>query len=287
MKINKYAFIVLTVSVILTGNNSFSMSGIRNDSITPEGNSVKNKELFYRQNSDEKMEQKKSKIVNLILGLAKKLVEIYKAGLDGKNFKNKKPIISIAGGSSVGKSYFSEKLMKKLAKNGIRAKVLPLDIFLDRTSKLGYNLEPSEFNHRVGTKMWPFDNREAQRVFQEIEAGKPIIKEPYFNFETRVKCFSDTDYSKVDLVIAEGIYALSGPDTYNLAMYSSLKIFLDAGKKRLLSWYCERKKSRGHPYPEKDPVTAWDFEEDYEKVIAPTKKNADLIIEQDENRNYY
>lgn len=220
--------------------------------------------------------------MDLILKRAENIIEQYK-----HNSKEKKPIISIAGGSSVGKTYFSEKLLHALISRGIRAKILPLDYFFIPNSQLEYSLQPSEFNSRVGHQVWQFDHRNAHQVLQDIVVGKSLIFEPHLDFETQIRTFSTKNYAETDIVILEGIYALSGSDGYDFTKYSSLKIFMDVDKKRLLDWYCTRKRDKGPSNPEEDPVTIWDFEEDYKKVIAPTKANADIIIQQDERREYY
>ncbi len=220
--------------------------------------------------------------MDTVLEQAEKLVKQYK-----ENTVSKKPIIAIAGGSSVGKTHFTKKLLDELEHHNIRARVLPLDYFFNPSSNLDYALESSEFNNRVGKPVWQFDHRLVHQVLKDILSNKSPILEPHLDFNTKVKTFSLQDYSEIDLVVIEGTYALSGSNEYNLAKYSTLKIFMDVDKGQLLAWYCARKRADGHPNPEEDSITAWDFEEDYEKVIAPSKVNADIILHQTKNREYY
>jgi uridine kinase len=195
-----------------------------------------------------------------------------------------KPIISVAGGSAAGKTRFSKLLLSKLAVRDVSAQIVQLDSFFV-AGVLPYTPDPSEFNNRVGQPVGQFDHRRTHRVLDAIAQGEHAIVIPVCDFG-KTNDVVEHDFSGIDLVIVEGIYALTAKNTYNFSQNSALKIFLDVERSRLLSWYCARK-SKKVENCEQDPITTWDFEEDYDKVIAPTLTNADILITQDEKRQYY
>jgi len=200
-----------------------------------------------------------------------------------------RPVVSIAGCSGVGKTYFSKLLLAKLQEKKYKPQILETDRFL-APAPLEYILEQSEFNNRVQpncpSPVWQFDHRKAQEVLTSVESGENIVQVPRYDFENKIKKNVSVDFGDTNIILLEGTYALTGPETYNLAQFGNLKIFLTAKPELLKGWYCKRKKANGIDNPEACPYTTWDFDEDYAKVIEPSQRNADLIIEQDRDRNY-
>lgn len=173
------------------------------------------------------------------------------------------PMIGVAGGSGVGKSHFSEELVRALQEQGVKAKMLKLDDFMQEDPPLdALPLHPN-FNHT-----------QAHDILRRICAGqeKNIRKPVWICREGRhIKSEEIMSLENVDLLVVEGEFALHGPETYDLRKYTALRIFIDASIENMCRWQFERKRNMD---------TAQSFEE-YAKNALPSlqkyREHAELV----------
>jgi uridine kinase len=169
-------------------------------------------------------------------------------------------VISVAGGSGSGKSYFSKKLADKLG-----FQVIKLDDYII----------PSTITK---TSNWDLPHCwDLKRVKLDIEkfySGKPFEK-PKYNFKSGHNLFTQTVYPTKNIIL-EGLYALH-PDIYSL---SDLKIFIDVDKKERLQRVIKRDViERGNKTEEKI-INRWieTVQPTYVKLVELQKQKADVIL---------
>lgn len=136
-------------------------------------------------------------------------------------------IVAIAGGTSVGKSYFAAEIATILRQaHNKRAKLLHCDDFLDPNHWDSDNFHP-RLMHEV-----------AHSVLQKIKAGETSIKKPTW------KCIDGSwgkveetfNVKKVDFIVAEGEFTLCKKAPYDFRKYADMGIFVDADDENLLQW---------------------------------------------------
>lgn len=213
-----------------------------------------------------------------VLVTAKKLAEQHA----NKNVDSK-PIIAIAGCSAVGKSAFTRELKKLLEAETVKVSILQQDDFL----------QPERVAYSIGdpTKHAQFDYLRLHAVIQQILGGQEQVRKPIWN-KTGPKPVKEdvvANFKDVDLLLFEGLYTLSGPDSYDLGKYKQYGIFINAPVDAILDWNWQRElaaKGREPRAREKfDSDVAWDMQ-DYYKVVLPTKDFADCILEKDSKHQY-
>lgn len=188
------------------------------------------------------------------------------------------PIIAIAGGPGAGKSYFTQKLQHILSQQGHSVAIIEQDNFL-LYNETGFDVL-TDINPRLKWK-------QLDQTLQEVSSRKHNILLPFRNktvrpFTTEYKTISFAD---TDLVLFDGKYALSGPETFNFFAHCSFGIFIDTHPDNMTSWKKARELNRpGHIQKEKnlfDEKMMWGMDM-YQKYILPTKKNASFVIYHDE-----
>lgn len=187
------------------------------------------------------------------------------------------PVIAITGCSAVGKSYFTGLMAKALRKSGFNVFVLHQDDYLN--------------NNRIfaGFKIHPnLDHDSLHQFLFQNSVGLKKITKPCIIDEKYIKN-KLIDLTRVDLILFEGIYALTGPETYNLNQYCSIGIFLDASTDHIIKWHALRNKKRPFfkRFGDSDiKQHATCLLHEYVRFILPSKKNAQFIVYKDDLNSY-
>lgn len=187
------------------------------------------------------------------------------------------PVLAIAGCSAVGKSYFSRLVARTLRELGFNIFVLHQDDYLNH-------------NHTfAGYKIHPNLDHEALHCFlAQNRKGIKKISKPCLTDKKKLTN-KLIDLSRVDLIIFEGIYALTGLETYDFVQYCSAAIFLDSSTANIVKWHALRNKQRPffqrHTDSEiKQHASCLLYE--YVRYILPSKKNAQFIIYKDDLNSF-
>jgi len=188
------------------------------------------------------------------------------------------PIISIAGCSAVGKSYFTHVLFTILKNYGVNVCVLHQDDYLniDRTFA-GFKIHPN------------LDHHSLDRFLEHAYRGEKNILKPCIVDKKKHVNYKMFDFSRVDIILFEGIYALTGTSTYDFFKYANFGIFLDADTQNIVRWHASRNKNR----PFFTRVGNSDLNQhascllyEYVRFILPSKLNASYVIYKDDLNSY-
>lgn len=189
------------------------------------------------------------------------------------------PIIAIAGCSAVGKSEFAHVLKAAFAKRGIKAIIFKQDDFMNPLETIA--------DHLIHVHL---DHHKIHAAMQQIKNGERCIRKPKFDWKQRAVVYEDLDLTDADIILFEGTYTLSGPESYNFFAYSDIRLFIHAEEKYIVEWNWQRENSGkcGH-MPRKqekfDQDIAWDMC-DYRMNILSGKLVADFIIEKNHQHDY-
>lgn len=188
------------------------------------------------------------------------------------------PIIAIAGCSAVGKSYFTNTLMSLLRNQGINVYVVHQDDYLniDRTFP-GFRIHPN------------LDHESLHTFLIQVCSGNKHIKKPCVVDNQKHVKYKTHNFTAVDLILFEGIYALTGPETYDFVRYCNFGIFIDATTKSILEWHASRNKKRGFfkrvgNSDLKEHASCLLYE--YTRFILPSKKRASFVVFKDDLTSY-
>lgn len=187
------------------------------------------------------------------------------------------PVLAVAGCSAVGKSYFARLVASALRERGVSVFVLHQDDYLnlDQTFS-GYKIHPN-LDHDSLHDFFSCNRSGLKKMTKPCRVDKNHMKRKELSFE------------RIDLIIFEGIYALTGPETYNFAQYATLGVFLDAQTTNIVKWHALRNKKRPffarHGTSEiAQHATCLLYE--YTRYILPSKKNAQFIVYKDDLNSY-
>jgi len=188
------------------------------------------------------------------------------------------PIIGIAGGPGSGKTYFAHKCKDLLQADGVSVKIIEQDNFLNY-NETGFDVI-ADINPRL---KW----QQIHEALQQVKMANKEIKLPFRDKSVRpfTTYYTTVNFADTDLVLFEGKYALSGPETFNFFSYCDFGIFIDANTEIMKKRKIEREMAR----PADIRKQAELFEEKlnwgmrmYEQYILPTKKNATFVIDNDD-----
>lgn len=215
-------------------------------------------------------------------------------------------VIGVAGSVAVGKSTFANTLQEKLTD-----KYPAKNIFVVSTD--GFLMSNNELNDKnlMDQKGFPVSfNWKAMNTFlQSIKEGKDRI--PYRLYSQEISDLVPDRVGTIenaDIVILEGINALQNPTDPTLAAprdFLDLGIYLDADEATLTAWFMDRfhkmlEINKDKPDNFYYEWAHWPKEEsdafalkvwrdvnlkNLHEFILPSKKNADLIIEKDQEHN--
>lgn len=190
-------------------------------------------------------------------------------------------IIGIGGGAGVGKTTLSDFLKSALEGKGKKVILLRLDDFF----------KPSEERARLGTE-WDQSHinlAEARRVLEEIKQGKSEIKKPKYSRAAKKTETEYIDAAGADIVIFEGIYAISGEERLgNFLEFVDLPIFMSAELGDIKKWRFRQESEKPHPRTKEEMERHWDFGilPDLRNNILPSRKNARFIIDVEANHHF-
>ncbi|VVB60873.1 Uridine kinase [uncultured archaeon] len=206
--------------------------------------------------------------------------EIIAEALDG--LKSTLPyVIGIGGGAGVGKTTFANSLQNALECKGKNAIVLHLDDFF----------KSPEERQRIGTE-WDENHvnlAEVRRVLESIRRGDSQITKLKYNRTTKKIEAETLELSGVDVVIFEGIYAISNEARLgNFLEFVDLPVFISAKLSDIKKRRFRQESEKPHPRTKEQMERHWNrgILPDLRKNILPSKKNARFIIDVDSNRNF-
>lgn len=182
------------------------------------------------------------------------------------------PIIAVGGCAAVGKTYFAETLVRALRHRGINALLLRQDDYLNMNKIFpGYKIHPN------------LDHEALHAFLRANSVGVKKITKSFLTSKEGI-VYKTLNLARVDVIVFEGIYALTGVETYNFAQYCSMGIFLDAMPTNIVKWHAQRNGNlpffkRLDKQTIKQHATCLLYE--YHKFIVPSKNNADFIVYKD------
>ena len=182
------------------------------------------------------------------------------------------PIVAVGGCAAVGKTYFAQTLVRELRHRGINALLFRQDDYLNMNKIFpGYKIHPN------------LDHEALHTFLRAMSAGVKRITKPFVTKKEGI-VYKALNLALVDLIVFEGIYALTGAETYDFVQYSSMGIFLDASPTNIVTWHAQRNGKlpffkRLNKDIIKQHATCLLYE--YHKFIVPSKKNADFIVYKD------
>lgn len=193
----------------------------------------------------------------------KKAAEVLKEHV----LKNKKDkfIVAISGESGSGKSELAHSLARKLKDEGVRAKPLHIDNYY-----LTHPLERNEWRKQHGVESIGYTEYDWDTIYQNIEAFKKGEKAtmPCIDIVTDQVDTLISDFSNVDMLIIDGLYAIKTENT-------DLNVFIDLT-------YHETKKAQLSRGKEKVNEFRMQVLEREHQVVSSLKPRAGLIV----NKNY-
>lgn len=188
------------------------------------------------------------------------------------------PVVAIAGCSAVGKSYFTFLVAKALRESGINVFVLHQDDYLNANRTFaGFKIHPN------------LDYESLNQFLSQNRSGIKKITKPCIVDKKYLKN-KQLDLTRVDLILFEGIYALTGLETYDFVQYCSMGVFLDATTAHIVQWHAMRNRKRSffkrHSDTDiKQHATCLLYE--YTRFILPSKKNAQFVVYKYDLNSYH
>jgi pantothenate kinase len=124
----------------------------------------------------------------------------------------------------------------------------------------------------------------------DIKKGMVRIIKPKFDWKTRSVIHEEICLDKIDIILFEGTYVLTGDEAYNFDEYNDLRLFIYADDNDIVAWNWHRENACYNGYIPRerekfDKDIAWDME-DYHKNILPTMLKAHFIIEKNTDHLY-
>ena len=177
-----------------------------------------------------------------------------------RNLPSNARIISIAGGSGSGKTYFSEKLSQRM-----NVKVMKLDDYIiPRTIN-------KDSNWDLPT-CW--DLKLVKDHLQKFSKRKRFSK-PIYDFKTGTNSKSEIIYPSKQIIL-EGLYALHD----SLIGLVDFSIYLEGSEERRLNRVLERDLVERGTKTRKKILKRWNetVQPTYESLVEPQSKKADIIL---------
>jgi len=178
-------------------------------------------------------------------------------------------VIGISGGSGSGKSTLVSELVYKISSSNVS--VLSQDsYYIDQSHLPAEERDQINFDHPAA-----FDNDLLVKHLRQLIAGK-AVDVPVYNFSTHTRqSFTRPIYPSTILLI-EGIYILYHEEINKLLDY---KIFIDLDDdERFIRRLIRDVEERGRSMDSVIKQYLTTVKPMHNKYIAPSKKNADIII---------
>ena len=181
-------------------------------------------------------------------------------------------IILVGGGSSSGKSYVTQAVIKRVGEENI-TRITMDDYYKDQSNiplqeRYGVNYDhPKAFD-------WPL----MRRQIQALKEGKPIQK-PIYDFVQLTRSGKVEEIVPKKVIVIEGIMALVDAEIRRLG---DLKVFISASaERRFLRRLIRDRKERGRTFENIVNQYFSTVQPMYEEIVKPSSNYADLIINND------
>lgn len=185
-------------------------------------------------------------------------------------------IILVGGGSSSGKSFVTQEVLKNVGEENVTRMTMD-DYYLDQADipladcyKVNYD-HPKAFD-------WPL----MRKQIRALKEGLPIEK-PVYDFVHLTRSNQIEVVTPKKVIIVEGIMALVDKQVRNLG---DLRVFIQAGaERRFLRRIIRDAKERGRSF--ENIVTQYfnTVQPMYDEIVKPSSEYADLIINNDGVKN--
>jgi len=201
------------------------------------------------------------------------LIEQYRAG-----DRQQRPVIAIAGCAGVGKTSFSNHLLDYFEKNGVKAKVLRLDDFMD----------PNPTDEVIAEIHKCFEWKRLHRFLNKMLEGESVVEKPAWDFsgDKPFKVTENYSLEDVELLIFEGEFSFCDERTYDLLKYTDVRIILDAKDKDIILWYWERGLHLETTDFDEFTKSMTEFLSKYRKFLKDMYPYADFKFMKNSNHNF-
>lgn len=199
--------------------------------------------------------------------------------------RSKPIIIGITGGSASGKTYITKKLKDRITNIGLNIVTIEADMFYKDKSK--------EDLIKIKNNCYNFDDpntidfQSLKKTIIDLKHGKKCFI-PYYDFETsriiKGKYKDIIENNSWDVIIVEGLFVLYEKLIYDLL---DIKIFIDTNIITRFTRRLERNEKirKSHKTDKLKKYILKYVEPAYNKLIFPTRKDADLILNGENETN--
>jgi uridine kinase len=135
-----------------------------------------------------------------------------------------------------------------------------------------------------------FDHQHLHAVLQAISAGETLLTLPQWSTQTGTleKRTVKIDLSEVDIILFEGLYAISQHEPYNFAQYCTIRLYLCATETDMLSWNWQREQQKTYHRRDRarfDKAVAWDMH-NFRTSIEASRSGAHIVVQHTANHTY-
>jgi uridine kinase len=181
-------------------------------------------------------------------------------------------LILVGGGSSSGKTYVTESIIKALGPDKVTYLTLD-DYYKDQSDMTMEERMKVNYDHPKA-----FDWTLMRKQIADLKAGKAIEK-PTYDFTILTRAKKTERIVPKDLIIAEGIMALVDKDLRDL---SDLKVFISASdERRFLRRIIRDHEERARRFENIINQYFSTVQPMYKEIVLPSSNYADVIINND------
>jgi uridine kinase len=181
-------------------------------------------------------------------------------------------LILVGGGSSSGKTYITESIIKAIGEDKITYITLD-DYYKDQSDMSMAERMKVNYDHPKAFD-WPL----MRKQIADLKAGKTIQK-PTYDFTTLTRSDKTETIVPKDLIIAEGIMALVDKD---LRSISDLRVFISASdERRFLRRIIRDHEERARSFENIINQYFSTVQPMYNEIVHPSSNYADVIVNND------
>jgi len=181
-------------------------------------------------------------------------------------------LILVGGGSSSGKTYITESIIKAIGEDKITYITLD-DYYKDQSDMSMAERMKVNYDHPKAFD-WPL----MRKQIADLKAGKTIQK-PTYDFTTLTRSSKTETIVPKDLIIAEGIMALVDKD---LRSISDLRVFISASdERRFLRRIIRDHEERARSFENIINQYFSTVQPMYNEIVHPSSNYADVIVNND------
>lgn len=181
-------------------------------------------------------------------------------------------IVLVGGGSSSGKSYITEAVIKNVGNENVTRMTMD-DYYKDQSDMKLEDRYKVNYDHPKA-----FDFLLMRKQIQDLKDDKPIEK-PIYDFVTLTRTNRTETIYPNKVIIIEGIMALVDKDIRKLG---DIKVFISASaERRFLRRLIRDKKERGRNFENIVKQYFASVQPMYDEIVEPSSMYADLIVNND------